>query len=271
MSPRAGLQNWQWMFLVEGFMAVAVGVAAYWRLDDRPAKARWLPSDEKDALVAALTKEENERRTFGPQALLPLLRDPRVMLFVLIYLLIQMSVYGVVFYLPTEVSAILHKPAGLEVGLVSAIPWTCALIAAYWLPTRADKSGNHRLIAAATMLVAGSASFLFPRAGPLVGLITMSIAVSGLVAVQPLFWTFPTGYLADRAAAGGIALVSLGNLGGFLAPPVKVWADAHFKSPLAGLYLLAALTVLNAGLIALVKTGSTRRQTRLALDDKHAP
>ena len=28
---------------------------------------------------------------------------------------------------------------------------------------------------------------------------------SGFIAVQPLFWTFPTGYLSGAGAAGGIA------------------------------------------------------------------
>jgi hypothetical protein len=62
--------------------------------------------------------------------------------------------------------------------------------------------------------------------------------------------------LSDRAAAGGIALIGAGNVGGFLAPNVKVWADGYFDSPRAGLYLLAGLTVVNAGLIALTRTRS---------------
>jgi hypothetical protein len=107
------------------------------------------------------------------------------------------------------------------------------------------------------LFVAGCASFAFPTAGPRMGLVTLSIAVSGFIAVQPLFWTFPTGYMADRAKAGGIALIGSGNLGGFLAPNVKVWADRYFHSPSAGLYLLAGITVVNAGLIALTK-GRTR-------------
>ena len=81
----------------------------------------------------------------------------------------------------------------------------------------------------------------------------LSIAVSGFIAVQPLFWTFPTGYLADRSAAGGIALIGTGNLGGFFAPNLKIWADERFGSPHAGLYLFAAITVLNAGLIASIR------------------
>jgi MFS family permease len=254
MHPAAGLQNWQWMFLVEGFLAVAVGAGAYWYLDDRPSSANWLPQNEKLALTSLLHREEEQRRAGSPGKLLTLLGDLRVLHFVLIYFLIQMSVYGAVFYLPTEVSAILHKPAGLEVGLVSAIPWVCALALTYWLPGAADKWKRHRLLAGWTMLISGLASFAFPTAGPLAGLIALSVAVATLIAMQPIFWTFPTGYLADRAAAGGIAMVTMGNLGGFVAPPVKVWADEHFRSPLAGLYLLAGISVFTSGLIALIKT-----------------
>ena len=110
-----------------------------------------------------------------------------------------------------------------------------------------------------TLLAAGCASFVFPAAGPLVALIALAIAVSGFIAVQPLFWTFPTGYLADRAAAGGIALIGAGNLGGFLAPTLKVWADESFGSPRAGFYLLAALTIVNAILITNTRTRNSTR------------
>lgn len=258
MHPLGGLQNWQWMFLVEGFMAVALGFTAFWFLDNKPANAKWIPAGEKLALMEALANEEKERRSTGPAKLLPMLRDPRVLEFVLIYGLIQMSVYGAIFYLPAEVSALMHKPAGLEVGLVTAIPWICALCGVYLLPKAADKWNNHRKLAALTLFVAGCASFAFPTAGPLMGLVTLSIAVSGFIAVQPLFWTFPTGYLADRAKAGGIALIGSGNLGGFLAPNVKVWTDEYFHSQRAGLYLLAGITVLNAGLIALTRSRRAR-------------
>jgi MFS family permease len=258
MHPLGGLQNWQWMFLVEGFMAVALGFTAFWFLDNKPANAKWIPAGEKLALMEALANEEKERRSTGPAKLLPMLRDPRVLEFVLIYGLIQMSVYGAIFYLPAEVSALMHKPAGLEVGLVTAIPWICALCAVYLLPKAADKWNNHRKLAALTLFVAGCASFAFPTAGPRMGLVTLSIAVSGFIAVQPLFWTFPTGYLADRAKAGGIALIGSGNLGGFLAPNVKVWTDEYFHSQRAGLYLLAGITVLNAGLIALTRSRRAR-------------
>ncbi|UWZ82449.1 MFS transporter [Occallatibacter riparius] len=253
LHGRGGLQGWQWMFLVEGLLAVGVGFAAFALLEDKPVEAAWLPGDEKRALVEELASEEHARRSAGPVELLPMLRDPRVLRFLLIYALIQTSTYGVVFYLPAEVAGLLHRPAGFIVGLVSAIPWICALAAVYFLPHTADARCNHRRVAALTLLIAGVASLVFPTAGPVVGLIALSVAASGFVAVQPVFWTFPTSYLAGRAAAGGIALIGAGNLGGFFAPNLKVWADRAFHSQTAGLYLLAGLTLVNAGLIATMR------------------
>jgi nitrate/nitrite transporter NarK len=50
----------------------------------------------------------------------------------------------------------------------------------------------------------------------------------------------------------------MGNLGGFFGPYLKVWAETRFASPRAGLYLLAALTVFNAALVALLNVSRAR-------------
>lgn len=252
-----GLQGWQNMFLVEGSFAVVLGVCSFWYLENRPADARWLPDEEKRALIHWLAHEENQRRLVGPTQLLRMLRDLRVLRFVLIYMLIQMSTYGAIFYLPSEISALMHRSTGFTVGLVSALPWLCALFVVYLLPRIGDRTHTHRGLAIFLLLVSGAASFVFPAAGPIPALLALAVAVSGFIAVQPLFWTFPTSYLADRAAAGGIALIGTGNLGGFIAPNLKVWADQHFGSPHAGFYLLAALNFVNAALIATLKPRST--------------
>ena len=260
IKSKGGLEGWQWMFLVEGFLAVAMGILAFLFLDDRPAKATWLPPDEKQALTHELAAEEEARRDSGPVALLSIFRDLRVLRLLLIYFLIQTSIYGAIFFLPAEVSVLIGKPAGIEVGLVSAIPWICAFCLTYWIPKKADRWMNHRTLAAFILFIGGCASFVFPSVGPLLGLVALSITVSCIVAMQPLFWTLPTGYLADRAKAGGIALIGMGNLGGFLAPNLKVWADELFHNRSAGLYVLAGITVFNSALIALTRDGKAREK-----------
>lgn len=251
MHPRWSLEGWQWMFLVEGGLAVVVGLWSYRYLENRPADASWLPPDEKRALAEALAHEESNRDSRSSFQLISALCDRNILQFVLIYFLIQMSVYGVVFYLPSEVAAILHRPTGVAVGVVSAIPWMGAIVATLWLPRLTTRLHQHRTNAALIMLVASLASFLFPVAGPRVALIALCIAASGFIAVQPIFWTFPTSYLTDRAAAGGLAVINaLGAVGGFAAPNIKVWADVRFASPRAGLFVLASATLLCAMLIA---------------------
>src|SRR3954454_13304825 len=75
------LQGWQWMFLVEGLLAVGGGILAYWYLDDNPEKAAWMPASEKAALLHELRQEELERRAHGPSEFLSVLADKRVLLF----------------------------------------------------------------------------------------------------------------------------------------------------------------------------------------------
>jgi MFS family permease len=251
MHGTAGLLGWQWMFLVEGALAVIVGVWAFWYLSDRPADASWLSQIERTELQKALTEEEDQRHAHGPSAFLAALADRKLIHFAAIYFLIQMSIYGVVFYLPTDVAAILGKKMGLEVGVVSALPWACALFAAYWIPRWASRMARPGILAAVVLAVSAGASTLFLASNGVLAMAALCVAASGFIAVQPVFWTFPTGYLSGRAAAGGIAVINaLGALGGFVAPNIKVWAEVHFGFPSAGLYVLAGFTLLVAVLIA---------------------
>lgn len=255
------LAGWQWLFLIEGGLASVVGVWAFFYLDDRPEDASWLTPQARKTLSAALDDDARAASAHGPRNLLAALVDKRVLLFSAIYLLIQMSVYGVIFYLPQQVAALMGESVGLRVGMVAAVPWICALALTWFVPRRADATGTHRRWAVTLLVLAGCGIGVSGAThSPLLAMAALCCAASGFIAAQPLFWTFPTRYLTGAAAAGGIALInSLGSLGGFIAPTLRTSAEHAFQSTSAGLLLLGAASLLAALLIGtLVRRDATR-------------
>nr|WP_175165711.1 MFS transporter [Paraburkholderia fynbosensis] len=246
-----GLLPWQWLFVVEGLAASVVGVVAYFYLTDRPAKAAWLDASQRDALDRALREEDEHKLAHGPASVLAALRDSRVLFCALIYFAVQMSVYGVVFYLPTRIAGLTGGHVGTKVGLLSAIPWIAAIVGTFCVTRMADRQGNHRSWAAAMLALAAlgiGASAL--TSSVVLALTAFCVAAIGFVSVQPLFWTLPTGYLGGAAAAGGIALInSIGNLGGFVAPNLKGLAEHWADSPQAGMLSLSAVGLIGAALL----------------------
>jgi MFS family permease len=244
------LKGWQWMFLVEGVLAAGVGLWAYWYLDGRPAEAAWLSREEKAALHNALEAEAQRERGPVHFGVLRVLVNHRVLYFGLIYCLIQMSVYGVTFYLPAQVAMLLRRETGLTVGLVTAAPWLCALVAAYAVPRLAGRTGRRRWVGGVALAAAGCGIAISATGRPGLALAALCVAAAGFISVQPVFWTFPTDELRGAAAAAGIALInSCGAVGGFFAPNVKTLAERTLASATAGYLVLAWITVLGAILI----------------------
>jgi len=180
--------------------------------------------------------------------------NPRVLHFAALYVVIQMSAYGVTFYLPAQVERMLHRQARVEVGVVTAIPWVCALVAAWAIPAWAGRIVSRRAVAAGALLAAATGIALSTSAFPGLALLALCVAAAGFVGVQPVFWTFPTEELTGAAAAGGIALInSAGAVGGFLAPNVRFWGARALGSSNAGVYVLAAITLLGVLLFLVIR------------------
>ncbi|MBP2627832.1 MAG: rhmT [Firmicutes bacterium] len=246
MDGFLGFKGWEWMFAVEGLMATVVGIWALWYLVDRPEKAKWLPEDEKQALVAAL-QEENDNKPKEKVSALKVLADFKVLYLCAIYFCIQLSVYGVTFYLPTQVAGLIGKKVGLMVGLVSAIPWICTLIGNSIIPQYSDRSGKRGILAAGLMFAAGVGICVSGTTSPVVGILGLCVASMGYFAAQPIFWIMPTRFLNGVAAASAIGFINaIGNLGGFVAPNLRVWAEQTFHSPVAGLYAIGTVTFIGA-------------------------
>lgn len=251
MHGFGGHPGWYWMFLIEGLLAILAGFWTFFYLDDDLTRARFLTDEEKNALITQIASEESKKQT---SSLSDAIRNPQVWHLALIYMIIQISVYGLIFFLPTQVAALLGTSVGFKASLVAAIPWVCAMFGTYYIPRYSDATGSRRNVAALTLFIAGLGIGISAIASPIVAIVALCFAAAGFIAVQPIFWTMPTNLLSGTALAAGIGFVNMfGAIGGFLAPNIRVKAEVMMNSSIAGLIVLAIITVAGAAIIMMLK------------------
>ena len=243
--------GWYWMFIIEGILAVIAGIVTFIYLDDNISNARFLNENEKQALQEKLSSEESVKTT---SKIIDAISNVTVWHLAIIYMIIQISVYGLIFFLPTQVAQLMGTTVGFKASLVAAIPWIAALFGTYFIPRYSDKVGERRNIAAITLLVAGLGIGISALASPSIAIIALCFAAIGFIAVQPVFWTIPTNLLSGAALAAGIGFINMfGAFGGFLAPIIRVKAETLFNNNIAGLLTLALITIIGTITIFMLK------------------
>ncbi|MBA5821034.1 MFS transporter [Morganella morganii] len=252
-----GRPGWFWMFVIEGLPAVVIGVFAFFWLDDSPEKARLLTAEEKKALTEQLASENAKTET---TSVLSALKNIKVWHLALIYGTIQISVYGLMFFLPSQVASLMGQSLGFKASLVAAIPWACSAFGVYYIPRLADKNPSRRVaISVMCMLAAAVGLALSAFASPVFAIAALCLSAVGFLSVQPVFWTFPPQLLSGPALAAGIGFcTTMGAFCSFLAPIIRVEMDKLMNSNTAGIITLAVITVGCALLIALLKKNTQK-------------
>jgi D-galactonate transporter len=247
LAGSSGWRGWQWLFLLEGIPSIIAGVATLFVLDDSITKAKWLSEAEKKVLQREL---EDDAPTAN-LSLRDVFRDGRVWLLSAIYFCIVMGVYGIGFWLPTIIKATGVK-GPLDVGLLTAIPYSVSIVAMVFTARRADRTGERRWHVAVPALLGGLGLLLSAVFGSstTAAMAALTLATAGIMTTLPLFWSLPTAFLGGTAAAAGIALVnSVGNLAGFVSPYLIGYIKDVSHSMAAGMYVLAASLVLGGVLV----------------------
>ncbi len=256
-GAHSGLEGWQWLFIIEAFPALILGVIVLLRLPEKVEDVSWLTQQEKDVARKALDQDFNEREKKASVKVSRIFFHPLVLSLALIFLGISMTNATVNFWLPQ-----LIKNAGfsfIATGFLSVIPYIAAVIALLWWGKRSDRHNERvfHIVAPLTLAIIGIAITAFSK-GALLNILGLTLTSAGLFAVLPVFWTLPPLFMVGSAAAGGIAVInSIGNLGGFFGPT----AMGYVKDMTGdfGMGLLVNVVMLSISLITVIlfamKTG----------------
>lgn len=246
----AGLQGWQWLFLLEGLPSVFMGFAVLFYLHDYPRDADWLAAEQRAWLVERMEREQQERVALhGPDHWLAMLQ-PRVWLLIAIYFTVAVGSNAGGAYFPTLIKERFSGLSLLQVGLLGALPHGCAIVMMSLVGISSDRTGERRWHLAGSALLASLGWCLVAAniSAP-VSLLGLCLAQAGMMSMLPVFWTLPSVFLSGAAAAGGIALInSIANIGGFFGATILgKW----------GLWSMAAILLAGALITSLARFHSS--------------
>ncbi|GLR09358.1 4-hydroxyphenylacetate permease [Mixta theicola] len=262
------LKGWQWLFLLEGLPSVILGVATWFFLDDKPAQARWLDEDEKQALQNMMDRERNaaDKPTAVKTSVWREVFTPVVMLYTLAYFCLTNTLSAINIWTPQILKSFNEGSSNITIGLLAAIPQFCTILAMIWWSRRSDRlkeRKRHTILpyfAAAAGWLLASAS-----AHPVIQLLGIIIASSAAFTAMAIFWTTPDRVISFAARAVALAVINaVGNVGSAVSPLLIGILRDTTGSFNAGLWFVAALLVVGALVLMMIPmTGEKTRQTAL--------
>jgi MFS transporter, ACS family, tartrate transporter len=257
----SGIAGWRWIFVVEGIPPIILGVVALFYLTDRPQQARWLPVDERTWIMRELEAELRAKKNARQYTIWQVFRDKQVLLLILPIFLTLVGSQSALFWIPTFLKRI-SGLSGQQVALWVALPGFAGIAALLLNGWHSDRRGERRWHAAVPVLFAGVSYSLVAFAHSFPVAVGLLIAGGCFYAFYPAFWSMPSGFLSESAAAACFGLInSIGHVGGFIGPSVVGYLNDWTKSMSAGFLFIGASYLLAGSVVSAIRIRTPRRKS----------
>ncbi len=250
-----GVDGWRWLFCLEGAPAMVLGIATIFYLTDWPGQAKWLTAEQRGWITDELERERRDKPS--SPGIAAVLRQPGVILLALAYFCILSANWGFTLWLPKIVQR-LSGLGSLKVSLISGIPFMIEIPVLFLLAWHSDKTGERRWHVTVPVGIGALAFAVFASsdkvgANVVFAMVLFSVAAAGLHGYRASFWTLPTLFLSDVAAAAAIGVINcFGNLGGFLGPYMVGALSNSSGSYRSGMLFLGGCALMASLLVLMV-------------------
>ena len=255
-----GLRGWQWMFIIEGIPAIALGVICLFMLRDRPGDARWLSTEQRAWLQQRLDADGSRPTRLTHGSLWQVLWNRHVLLLSLVLAGSTAVSSGLQLWQPQIIQS--YGLTNTQTGLLSSIPFALASIVMIVWGRRSDLTGERIWHAALPLVLAAvslAAALVFDSLASTI--VILCLAVIGIYAGKGPAWAVSTEWLSAHTAPAGLAQINaISNLAGFgttYAMGAIKDATGRFSLALAPLVLLSA-----AAAVAILWMGHSDRPRR---------
>jgi ACS family tartrate transporter-like MFS transporter len=254
----AGLQGWQWLFILQGTPAVLLGILAYFLLPDRPEQVNWLSAHDKQTLLNDLAEASGPRSAKPHSLMEAFTAEPSVYAWSLTYFSLMVGLYGLSFWIPKVLVS--HGMSLKSLSWGAALPYLAAVFGMILWSRSSDRHRERRFHLAVAYLTA-AAGFLLAAFAPsaAVAIAGFGLAAIGVLSAMPVFWSASTVRLAGPMVGAHIAVInSIGNLGGFFGPIAMGWQHQLTHNYVAGLASIALCLALGAIAAAMLTKPASR-------------
>ena len=252
--------------MLEGLLAVIIGVITWYYLTDKPQDAKWLSQQQKDWLVAKLESERTKNKV-QEISLAKSFASIRVWHLAAIYFFFQIGSQVIQFWMPQIVKGFSATFGITMVGYILIIPPLVASIVMIFWGRHSDKSGERKYHSIGAILLCVVGALLAALSTNLVVRITgMVLIQTGSGCFYGPFWSLPAVYLTGMGAAVGIAIInSCSSAAGFFGNMAVGKITGAFGSNaalvfLAGSFIIAILLILIMRMRDVALEADTKKQ-----------
>ncbi|KAI8472261.1 MAG: major facilitator superfamily domain-containing protein [Monoraphidium minutum] len=266
MDGVGGFLGWQWLFLIEGLMAIVAAVG--WAFMPHSVECIKALTPEEVAAVHASMARTHKPVKGGNQlkVLGAVLRNPTIAAVASMKFTRDVAFYGVVYWTPMIVKSILgfksfgeaggaHASAsdGIRVVMLVAVPFACAACFQFVNAWHAQHTNERRFHLAGTWMFGALSLFMLPIA--MKGSITAAFVVLVLAAVGTFGaeGIMVAHFMALQGGEKGLGMAlinSAGGVGGFVGPMVIGAIKQHTGSYANAMLVLGAFLAFASILVA---------------------
>ncbi|WP_289997545.1 4-hydroxyphenylacetate permease [Photorhabdus laumondii] len=272
MDGLMNLHGWQWLFLLEGFPSVLLGIVVWFYLDDSPKRAKWLTDEDKKCLQEMMDNDQPALVQLASSSTHQAMQKPSIwreifapimLMYTLAYFCLTNTLSAINIWTPQIVQSFNQGSSNIMIGILTAIPQFCTIIGMIYWSRRSDRLQERKMHTALPYLFAAVGWILTSLTNhSVIQLIGIIMASTGSFTAMAVFWTTPDQAISLRARAIGIAVISAtGNIGSALSPLLIGWLKDQTGSFNTGLYFVAGLLVVGAAIIWLIPMKHARQRT----------